>query len=342
MPYVPDTILNLYAKVQDLLDRSKRSWLAACEAWNEEPPSRIATPATTTEVLVRKKRATRGKKKEPKISSSCHQLGPLTGIFVKPAAVALTRAHSVAGVSSDGSRLIIWADASRKKDTTGFAVAFLTGSNWVRVTAKGHATPTEVAELEAICLALDYAVQVTKIQKGSIDTLRSVEVFTDSQSALGLLRVTNRPMVTAGSHGNAQGGNPRTKRGVRKRTIEKVCIMIDELQEAGVMVELHWVPRGKVTGNVIADKGAAIARMGLTSYHTPTDVLVEFLPVDEQQLDSEHGMIVPFKRTSVPRTRLAHQVSEILSSNKATDIGKKEPEQASDLQQAQQELNHDN
>lgn len=50
----------------------------------------------------------------------------------------------------------------------------------------------------------------------------------------------------------------------------------------------------------------------------------------------------PFKRTSVPRTRLAHQVSEILSSNKATDIGKKEPEQASDLQQAQQELNHDN
>ncbi|KAK2485391.1 hypothetical protein H9L39_03371 [Fusarium oxysporum f. sp. albedinis] len=118
--------------------------------------------------------------------------------------------------------------------------------------------------------------------------------------------------------------------------------MIDELQEAGVMVELHWVPRGKVTGNVIADKGAAIARMGLTSYHTPTDVLVEFLPVDEQQLDSEHGMIVPFKRTSVPRTRLAHQVSEILSSNKATDIGKKEPEQASDLQQAQQELNHDN
>ncbi|KAI3582716.1 hypothetical protein IWW34DRAFT_905353 [Fusarium oxysporum f. sp. albedinis] len=313
MPYVPDTILNLYAKVQDLLDRSKRSWLAACEAWNEEPPSRIATPVTTTEVLVRKKRATRGKKKELKISSSCHQLGPLAGIFVKPAAVALTRAQSVAGVSSDGSRLIIWADASRKKDTTGFAVAFLTGSNWVRVTAKGHATPTEVAELEAICLALDYAVQVTKIQKGSIDTLRSVE-----------------------------GGNPRRKRGVRKRTIEKVCVMIDELQEAGVMVELHWVPRGKVTGNVIADKGAAIARMGLTSYHTPTDVLVEFLPVDEQQLDSEHGMIVPFKRTSVPRTRLAHQVSEILSSNKATDIGKKEPEQASDLQQAQQELNHDN
>ncbi|KAK2932549.1 Ribonuclease H superfamily [Fusarium oxysporum f. sp. vasinfectum] len=247
MPYVPDTILNLYAKVQGLLDRSKRSWLAACEAWNEEPPSRIATPATTTEVL----------------------LGPLTGIFVKPAAVALTRAQSVAGVSSDGSRLIIWADASRKKDTTGFAVAFLTGSNWVRVTAKGHATPTDVAELKAICLALDYAVQVTKIQKGSIDTLRSVEVFTDSQSALGLLRVTNRPMVTAGSHGNAQGGNPRTKRGVRKRTIEKVCVMVDELQEAGVMVELHWVPRGKVTGNVIADKGAAIARMGLTSYHTP-------------------------------------------------------------------------
>ncbi|KAF4954558.1 hypothetical protein FGADI_5167 [Fusarium gaditjirri] len=342
MPYFPDTIFDLYVKVQDLLDRSKRTWLAACEAWNEEPPSRIATPATTTEVLVCKKGTTRGKQKEPKVSSSRHQLGPLTGIFVKPAAVAVTRAQSVAGVSSDGSRLVIWADASRKRDSTGFAVAFLTGSNWVRVAAKGHATPTEVAELEAICLALDYAAQVTKMQKESINPLRSVEVFTDSQSALGLLRKANRPMATTGPHGNAQGGNPRTKGGIRKRTIEKVRVMIGELQEAGVMVELHWVPRDKVTGNVIADKGAVMARMGLTSCHTPADVLVEFLPVDEQQLGSERGMIEPFKRTPVPRTRLAHQVSEILSSNKATDAGKKEPEQASDGQQTQQELNHDN
>jgi ribonuclease HI len=292
MPYVADTILNLYAKVQDLLDRSKRTWLAAREAWNEESPSRIATPATATEVLVPKKGTTRGEKKQPKSSSSCHQLGPLTGIFIKPAAEAVTRAQHVAGASSDGSRLIIWADASRKKVSTGFAVAFLTGSNWVRISAKGHTTPTEVAELEAICLALDYAVQVTKMQKENINLLQSLEVFTDSQSALNLLRMKNRLMVTTGPHGNAQGSNPHTKKGIRKRTVEKVCVKIDELQEAGVMIELHWVPRGKVTGNVIADKGAAMARMGLTSGYTSTDVLVEFLPVDEQQLDIERGMIV--------------------------------------------------
>ncbi|SCV55586.1 uncharacterized protein FFB14_14205 [Fusarium fujikuroi] len=292
MPYVPDTILNLYEKVQDLLDRSKRSWLAACEAWNEEPPSRIASPATTTEVLVRKKRITRPKKKDFKISKSCHQLGPLTSIFVKPAEVAVVRAQSVTGVSSNGSRLIIWADASRKKNSTGFAVAFLSGCYWVRVTAKGHATPTEVAELEAVCLALDYAVQVTKMQKENIGPLRSVEVFTDSQSALRLLKVTNRPMFATGPHGNAQDDNPGTKRGMTKRTTEKACVMIDELQKAGVMVELHWVPRGKVIGNIIADKGALMARMGLASYHSPTDVLVEFLPADELQLDIKRCMIL--------------------------------------------------
>ncbi|RKL49525.1 hypothetical protein BFJ72_g984 [Fusarium proliferatum] len=291
MPYVPDTILNLYEKVQDLLDRSKRSWLAACEAWNEEPPSRIATSATTTQVLVRKKGITRPKKKGPKISSSCHQLGPLTSIFVKPAEVAVMRAQSVTGLSCDGSRLIIWADASRKRASTGFAVAFLTGSYWVRVTEKGHATATEVAELEAICLALDYAVQVTKMRNENVDPLRSVEVFTDSQSALGLLRVMNRLMVTTGPHGNAQGNNPYTKRGIQKRVTEKVSVMIDELSKAGVVVELHWVPRGKVIGNAIADKGAAMARTGSTSCQS-TDVLVEFLPVDEQQLDSERGMIL--------------------------------------------------
>jgi hypothetical protein len=49
-----------------------------------------------------------------------------------------------------------------------------------------------------------------------------------------------------------------------------------------------------------------------------------------------------FKRTSVPRTRLAQKVAEILSSNKATDTGKNEPAQASDVQQTKQELNHDN
>ncbi|KAF4421265.1 nadph2 dehydrogenase [Fusarium acutatum] len=272
MPYVPNTILNLYEKFQDLLDRSKRSWLAASTGTQEKDH--------------------KAKKNEAKFSSSCHQLGPLTSVFVKPAAVAVRRAESVTGVSSDGSRLIIWADASRKKTSTGFAVAFLTGSYWVRVTAKGQATPTEVAELEAVCLALDYAVQVTKMQKENIDPLRSVEVFTDSQSALGLLKVTNRPMFTTGPHGNAQGDNPSTKKGMRKRTTEKACAMIDELHKAGVMVELHWVPRGKVIGNVIADKGALMARMGLASYHSPTDVLVEFLPADELQLNIRRCMIL--------------------------------------------------
>ncbi|KAF5681210.1 hypothetical protein FDENT_8266 [Fusarium denticulatum] len=321
MSYFPDTILNLYEKVQDLLDRSKRSWLAAYEAWNEEPPSEIATPATTTEVLVRKKGTTKGKKKEAKINSFCRQLGPLTSVFIQPPAVAVMRAQSVTGTS------------------TGFAVAFLTGSYWVRVSEKGHATPLEVAELEAVCLALDYAVQVTKMQEENIDPLRSVEVFTDSQSALRLLRM-NRPMVTTGPHGNAQGDNPWTKNGMRKRTAEKVSIMIDELSKAGVMVELHWVPRGRVMGNVIADKGAAMARTGWTSSHS-TNVLVEFLPVDEQQPDSERGMTLPFKRTPIPRTRLGHHVSEVFISNKASTTGKKEPEQASDAQQTQQ-LNHDN
>ncbi|KAF5647138.1 nadph2 dehydrogenase [Fusarium sp. NRRL 52700] len=290
MPYVPDTILNLYEKVQDLLDRSKRSWLAACEAWNEEPPSNIATPATTTEVLVRKKRITRPKKKDPKTSSSCHRLGPSTSIFVSPAEVAVTRAQSVTGVSFDGSRLVIWADASRKKTSTGFAVAFLNGSYWVRITEKGHGTATEVAELEAICLALEYAVQVTKMQNESVDPLRYVELFTDSQAALSLLKMTKRPMFSR-PHGNAQGDNPGTRNGIRKRTTEKACVMIDELDKAGVMVELHWVPRGKVIGNVIADKGALMARMGLASYHSPTDVLVELLPADDLRLDNERGMI---------------------------------------------------
>lgn len=50
----------------------------------------------------------------------------------------------------------------------------------------------------------------------------------------------------------------------------------------------------------------------------------------------------PLKPTSILRTQLAHQVSEIFDSHKASDTGNKEPEQASDVQQTQQQLNHDN
>ncbi|KAF9775188.1 hypothetical protein IL306_006732 [Fusarium sp. DS 682] len=287
MPYIADTLLDLYARVQNLVDRSRRSWLAAREAWNEELPFQSTANSTATEVLVLNKATRKQKRKEAKNNISHYQLGSSIGIFIKPSAEAIARAEIVADMSSDGSRMIFWTDASRTKLSKGCAAVFRIDSNWIRITTRGHTTPTDIAELEAVNLALDYAAQVTRMQEKSDDLLQSLEVFTDSQAALHLLRVKKLP-VTTGSHSNGQGSNPYSRKQIRKRAVEKAWLRLDELKEAGVAIELHWVPRGKVTGNVIADKGATLARMGLSQYIS-NDALIEFLPADEE-VSGEWGM----------------------------------------------------
>ncbi|KAF5026844.1 hypothetical protein F66182_1038 [Fusarium sp. NRRL 66182] len=310
----------------DLLERSERAWLAANEAWNED-----RTPQTTTEraaaqapspdlpcrtprarkAAIREQACSAGKNQVSKPESTAPlRLDSSTEVFIKPEAKALERAALSAEVSSSNSRLILWTDASIANKTstaTGCGVVLQNNFTWVRITARRFKTKTsETAELQAIDLGLEYAVQVARRTKNHADSLRVLEIFTDCQAALQWL-------------GN--GGNTRRKR-LKARQQEQALITtnvlhtakskIDTLREFGVMIEFHWVPRNKVMGNILADKGAGLARlMAGGGYNKPGHVMIEYLPTDSKKATGVpqpkiHG------QTLVPETHMADQVALVL------------------------------
>ncbi|KAM6533459.1 hypothetical protein FALCPG4_006441 [Fusarium falciforme] len=306
MSFFKEAIRDLCAKAQDVFSRSERAWLAAREAWNEDPDTQAQTiltepqetPESTGGHMCRKnknktEKAEKGMGKKMLVGSSAD-------IFIKPPEKALERALLSDGVPSDASRLVLWTDASEKctpshaSGLTGIAVVFQHKFHWVRITARlNHFNNIAIAETQAIVYALDYAVQ----QSAQLGVpLRQVEIFTDSQSALMNLARTKPPKLKR-----------KTREGaleVNKALLESAKKAMDALDAAGIGLELHWVPRGKAKGNKVADEGSRLARLAMADLVSPGHVMIEAIP----NLDDKEVLQVPVEETlAYARATSAHR-----------------------------------
>lgn len=297
MSFVKEAIRDLCTKAQDVFSRSERAWHAAREAWSEDPDTQaqnVGTILTEPQETLESAGMRMGKKNKNKAENAENALGKKmrvgspVDIFIKPSQKAIERALLSDSVPSDSSRLVLWTDASEKcspshvRSPAGIAVVFRHKFHWVRITARlNHFNNIAIAETQAIVYALDYAVQQSA-QLGV--TLRQVEIFTDSQSALM----------------NLARGTPKIKRKTReevlkvnKALLESAKKAMDALEAAGIGLELHWVPRGKAKGNEFADEGSRLARLAMTDLVSPDHVMIEVIP----NLDDKEVLQVPVEET---------------------------------------------
>jgi ribonuclease HI len=201
------------------------------------------------------------------------------------------RALSALGAPRSDSRLVFWTDASVKKASTGWAAVFREGYTWVRIMARGPGgTSSNIAELQAIGLALDYVIQFVekKTESDEKGRLQILEVYTDSKVALNFLRKILSDLPPWDIDEIDDSDDTKANHYNKKKRVWLLTQMIAQevgrkatkLQEAGVCIELNWVPRDTVIGNKLADKGAALARMGVGCDYTLNNALIEFLPAD--------------------------------------------------------------
>ncbi|CEI40197.1 unnamed protein product [Fusarium venenatum] len=284
---LPDSITKLYIGVQDFLNRSQRSWQAACAAWNEVPeaPTMILSAQT------------------PKIDIDIgHKLPAIRG------------ALSALDAPPSDSRLVFWTDASKKHRSAGWAAVFREGCTLVRIMARGPCgTSSNIEELQAIGLALDYTIQLEE-ENDKRGRLQILEVYIDSQATLELLRKALSDLPPLGiddiDDTKCKYYNNKKRAWLLAQMIAReVGRKATQLQEAGVYIELNWVPRDTVIGNQLADRGAALARMGVGCGYTLNNALVEFLPADPVGEGDEDKTSVCL---TVPQIRMAEEIESTL------------------------------
>ncbi|RSL65782.1 hypothetical protein CEP53_003568 [Fusarium sp. AF-6] len=322
MSFFKDAVRDLFAKAHDVLVRSERAWIAAREAWNEDLDAQtqhdrtILTDSQETQGSAGRRMRRKNKNKAEKAVKGMGRkmrVGSSADIFIRPPEKALERALLLDDVPSDASRLVLWTDASgqynphKTSGPAGIAVVFRHKFNWVRITARlNQFNSIVIGETQAIVYALDYAVQQST-QLGV--NLRQVEIFTDSQSALTNLGRTNPPKLRRKDREEALE--------VNKALLESAKRAIDALDEAGIALELHWVPRGKAKGNKVADEGSRLARLAMEDLVSPDHVMIEVIPT----LDDKRTLQVPVEETlasaratSARRECMAQEVAMVLTS----------------------------
>lgn len=180
-------------------------------------------------------------------------------VFIQDYSSAIAAAYQASELSWSEGVLALWPDASMElgpdsNSPAGYAVAAIQGSRWVG--RLGHSFETAVlqAELCAISVAIDMAIdEIKKLQsQGRLlgVTGPTVKIFSDSQGALKLISALPNP--------------PRHRKNVHTaRRRQVLCIIAQqshELDRLGGYLMLYWVPRGRVSGNKIADALAKSAR----------------------------------------------------------------------------------
>lgn len=259
---------TLYTEAQGYFSRAQRAWEAALEAgraaWDED------TDATILSI-------------------------PSSEIIISNRLEAIERALCASAEPISASRLVLWTDASVTRIGAGWAVAFWDGLNWVRITARGPTVrgpkrrfDSNIAEVQAISLAFDYAVQFVERKTKDETPLQILEVYTDCQAALKLLQVAMRDLSSALDPANLP------KKSIQSGMIVRDTILkIETLQEAGVNIELHWVPRNTTYGNFLADEGAGLARMDNDGYYTLNNALLEFMPSRTDKIQEKSKGLLP-------------------------------------------------
>ncbi len=141
------------------------------------------------------------------------------------------------------SELIFWTDASTPQDhKTGRGVTAVTvkqAGRWLGIVGRmtGPERITEV-ELFAINEALKQAIRELEASDTPPDS-PTVRVFSDSTAALEHIRWMF-----------AVGLSPERRTSL---ALEDISVHSDRLAQLGAHVDLHWVPRNKVYGNMRAD-----------------------------------------------------------------------------------------
>lgn len=256
----------LYTGAQSYFSRAQNAWEAACAVWNE------ASSVQTTRLQIQSIEHAEWEEDPDATRPSI----PSSEIIISNRHEAIERAQCALAEPISASKLVLWTDASVTRIGAGWAVSFWDGLNWVRITARltvrgpQRKLDSNIAEVQAISLAFDYAVQFVERKTKDETPLQILEVYTDCQGALTLLR-----------HRMRSAPNPSNlpKKLVHSGMIVRDTILkIKNLQEAGVNIELHWVPRNTTLGNTLADKGAGLARLTKDGSYTLSNALVELMP----------------------------------------------------------------
>ncbi|KAM0298390.1 hypothetical protein ACHAPM_008460 [Fusarium culmorum] len=288
-----EPITYIYTGVQDFLDRSQRSWLAACAAWNEVPD------APTRRLPVQNAKAIIGHKEW-----------------------AIERARCVAQESFDDARLVFWTDASMCRGSVGWAAVFREDRTWVRIMARGSGgDSSRIAELQAIDLALDCTIQLVKKKtENGKGRLQVLEVYSDCQAALLCLRKALRDLLALDTDNEDRRFKYKT---IKSQVAQNIALemgrKVIKLQEVGIYAEFHWVPRNKAIGNILADKGAGLARMGVGCDYTLNNALIEFLPADPvgEGDDNEKSVCLEHVYATVPQKHMAEEITSTLRERAA-------------------------
>ncbi|KAJ4131863.1 hypothetical protein NW768_006063 [Fusarium equiseti] len=319
MFYIPEPVTALYTGAQDYFNRAQRAWEAGCAAWNEVPdvPTRLPIESET------RNQATKHTEWVDVPDYLTTRLWIQPEIIISHRDKAFNRAECASATPISASRLVLWTDASAKKDNAvGWAVAFWDGLNWVRITARGptvtqkRSTLVDVAELQAIGLALDYAVQF--VERNTETPLQILEVYTDSQSALRLLQDAIRHGLSPAPKSSSKLARKSIKSGMVARD---VSLKIKKLEEAGVHTEFHWVPRSTTLGNILADRGAGLARMAFCDGYALNNALVEIMPSHTDENKYKGGRL-PLAQTQefIHQSCMAEHIASILGNREIKSV----------------------
>lgn len=167
---------------------------------------------------------------------------------------AIAAAYEVSEVSCSEELLVLWPGASTDTETgsdspAGYAVAILLGSRWAGRIGHSFETCIDHAELCAISAAIDMAIGEIKrlLSQGSTFS-PTVKIFSDSRTAL--LKIKSLPCPP-----HIHVDVPR-----QRDLLRVIALQSHELEWLGGHLSLHWVPRGRISGNKIADGVAGSVR----------------------------------------------------------------------------------
>lgn len=179
------------------------------------------------------------------------------GVFICDYSSAIAAAWQASDVPWSEKMLVLWADASMDlKPNSGspasYAVVGIQGSRWAGRIGHSFETHIKDAELLAISVAIDVAIDEIKKYRaqgklsGTAGPL--VKIFSDSQDCLEQILALNKARYY------------KVNLDRQQRILETICEQSYELMLLGGHLALSWVPRGRVSGNKTADGVAGDAR----------------------------------------------------------------------------------
>lgn len=181
---------------------------------------------------------------------------------------ATSYACTASEAEPSSGELIFWTDACVRtlgytKASAGCAAVLQQDDGvWVTLSAALPYMNCPVAQLHGILLALEYALQIMNQKQGTASSSPMlIKVFNNSQAAFYPLYSRGELLSRKRRKRRGRWSSSDTMTMSAIEAIEPVCQTLEKL---GASLEFHWLPRGKVTGNRVAQV-AARCTVNLTS-----------------------------------------------------------------------------